>query len=289
MFLATRGRRESSDQLEMEKLHFRCLGREGGGREKRGDSGCRNSFEFCWKHGNDPEEGGKSDDVCERELPEWFLGFRGGEWSAEGQSSVQVQVPSTHSSVQGVEGGMCIEKQRHYSANKGPYSQGYGLPSGHILLWELNHKEGRVSKNWCLQTVMLENTPESPLDSKEIKPVSLKGNQSWILIGRTDAEAEAQVFWSPDVNSWLIGKVPDTGKDWGQKEKRALEDETARWHHRCNGRELGQTLGDSEGQGGLACCSPWGLKEADWVTEQQRPLIHLSGDWGDGGCGDGSM
>ena len=108
--------------------------------------------------------------------------------------------------------------------------------------------------------MVLEKTPQSPLDSKEIKPVNLKGNQPWILIGRTDAEAEAPVFWSSDVNRWLIEKVPDDGKDWGQKEKRASEDETAGWHHRRNEHELGETPGDGEGQGGLACCSSWGHK-----------------------------
>ena len=115
-------------------------------------------------------------------------------------------------------------KQRHYSADKGPYSQGYGLPSGHVWLWEMDCKEGRTPKNWCLWNVVLEKTPESLLNSKEIIPVNLKRNQPWILIGRTDAKAEAPVFWSPDVNSQLIGKVPDTGKDWGQKEKRVSED-----------------------------------------------------------------
>ena len=87
-------------------------------------------------------------------------------------------------------------------------------------------------------TVVLEKTPESPLDSKEIKPVNPKGNQSWIFIGRNDADVETPAFWSSDVNSWLIGKVPDAGKDWGQKEKRASEDEMAGWHHWCNGHEL---------------------------------------------------
>ena len=140
----------------------------------------------------------------------------------------------------------CVENQRHHSANKRLYSQGYVLPSGHIHLWELNHEEGRTPKNWGLQTVLLKKTLENPLDSKEIKPVNLKGNQPWIFIGKTDAEAEAEapVFWSPDVNSWLTRKVPDTGKDWGQKEKTVSEDEIAGWHHQCNGHELGKTLGD---------------------------------------------
>ena len=140
------------------------------------------------------------------------------------------------------------------------YSQGYGLPSGHVWLWELEHKEGRMSKNWCLCTAVLEKTPESPLDSKKIKPVNLKGNQPWILIGRTDAEAP--VFWLSDANSWLYGEVPDARKNWGQKEKRVSGDEIAGLHHWCNGHELGQTLGDAEGQGGLACCSPWDHKES---------------------------
>ena len=116
----------------------------------------------------------------------------------------------------------CIGKQRHYSADKGLYSQGYGLPSDHIWLWELDRKEGRMPKNWCLWTVVLEKTPEIPLDNKEIKPVNLKGGQHWRFTGRTNAEAP--VFWSSDVSRQLTGKVPDAGKDWGQKEKRASGD-----------------------------------------------------------------
>ena len=113
----------------------------------------------------------------------------------------------------------CVEKQRHYFANKSPHSQDYGLPSGLVHLWELDCKEGGAPKNWCLQTVVPEKTPESTLESKEIKPVNLKGNQSWILIGRTDAEGETPVL-SSDENSWLIGKVPDAEEDWGQKKQR---------------------------------------------------------------------
>ena len=103
----------------------------------------------------------------------------------------------------------------------------YGLPSGHLLWWELDRREDRVLKNGCLRIVMLEKIPEIPLYSKGIKSVNLKGNQPWIIIGRTEAEAETPVFWSSDVNSWLTGKVSDAGKDWRQKEKRASEDETA--------------------------------------------------------------
>ena len=113
----------------------------------------------------------------------------------------------------------CVEKQRYYSADKGLYSQCYGLPSGHVQLRELDHKEGRTPKNWRLWAVVLEKTPESPLGSKEIKPVNLKGYQHWIFTGRTDVEAETPVFWLSDAKRWLIGKVPEAGKDWGQKRK----------------------------------------------------------------------
>ena len=108
--------------------------------------------------------------------------------------------------------GQCIKKQKDHFANKGPYSQSYGSSSSHVWMWEVNHKEGWALKNWFLQIVVLEKTPESPLNCKEIKPVNLKGNQPWIFTGRTDAEAEA-----PKV--WLTGKDPDAGKDWGPKEK----------------------------------------------------------------------
>ena len=125
--------------------------------------------------------------------------------------------------------------------------------------------------------MVLEKTSESPLDSKEIKPVNLEGNhQPWILIGRTDGEAEASVFWSSDAKSWLIRKDTDAGKDWGQK-KRVSEDEMSGWHHECNGHELRQTLGDGEGQGGLVHCSPWGCRVGhDRVTEQKIlfPYMH---------------
>ena len=167
----------------------------------------------------------------------------------------------------------CFEKQRLYSADKGLYSQGYGLPNGHVWLWELDHKEGRTPKNWCLWNVVLKKTPESPLDCKEIKPVNLKGNQSWILVGKTDSEAKAQVIWSFDTNSQLTRKVPEAGKDGGQKEKRASEDEMARWHHRCNGHELGQTS-EGGGQRGLSCYSLWGHKELD-TTGWLHNNIHM--------------
>ena len=135
-------------------------------------------------------------------------------------------------------------------------------------MWELDCKEGKMTKNWCLQTVVLEKIPENLLGGKEIKPVNLKGDQPWIYTGRTDAEVP--VFWSPDVNRQLIGKIPDIGKDRQQK-KRASEDEMAGRHHWCNESELGQTQGDGEGQAGLECYSPWGHRVThNWATEQQQ-------------------
>ena len=124
-----------------------------------------------------------------------------------------------------------IEKQRHYFVNKSPSSQGYGFSSGHVWMRELDYKENWAPKNWWFWTVVLEKTLESPLDCKEIQPVNPKGNQSWIFIGRTDAEAETPILWPPDAKNWLIGKDPDAGKDWRQ-EKGTTEDEMVRWHHR---------------------------------------------------------
>ena len=116
-------------------------------------------------------------------------------------------------------------------ANKSLYSQSYDFSSSHEWMWELDHKEGWSQKNWRFQTMVLEKTLESPLDSKEINPVNLKGNQSSIFIGRTDAEAETPILSPFDVESWLIGKDPDAGKDWGQEEKGVTEDEMVGWHH----------------------------------------------------------
>ena len=160
-----------------------------------------------------------------------------------------------------------LKKQKHHFANKGPYSQSYVLSSNHVCMWELDHKEGWGLKNWWFQTVVLEKALESPLDSKKIKPVNPEGNQPWIFIGRTVAEAEAPVLWPPVVKSQLIGKDLDGGKDWGQEEKKETEDAMVGWHHQLNGHEFELTLGNSEGHGDLACCSPWGHKEPD-MTEQ---------------------
>ena len=154
----------------------------------------------------------------------------------------------------------CIKKQRHHFTNKDLRSESYGFSSSHVWMWELNCKEGWVLKNWYFWFMVLEKTLETPLDCKEIKSVNPKISQSWIFIGRADAETP--IFWSPDVKSWLIEKDPDDGKDWEQEEW-ATEDEIFRWHHRLNGHEFEQTLGDGEGQGELVCCSPWGHKDLD--------------------------
>ena len=124
-----------------------------------------------------------------------------------------------------------LQKQRHYFANKGPSSQSNGCPCSHVWMWELDYKESCVLKNWCFWTVVLEKTPESSLDSKEIQPVNPKGNQSWILIGRTDAEAETPLLGLPDAKNLLTRKDPDAGKDWRWKEKGTTEDEMVGWHH----------------------------------------------------------
>ena len=112
-----------------------------------------------------------------------------------------------------------IKKQRHYFTDKSLSSQGYGFSSSRVWMWELDYKESRVPKNWCFWTVVLEKTRESPLDCKEMQPVHPKGNQSWIFIGRTNAEAETPILWPPDMKNWLIGKDHHAGKDWRQEEK----------------------------------------------------------------------
>ena len=160
-----------------------------------------------------------------------------------------------------------IQKQRHYFANKGSSSQCYGFSSDRIWMWEWDCEESWVPKNWCFWTVVLEKTLESPLDCKEIQPVHSEADQSWVFFGRNDAEAETPVLWPPHVNSWLIGKDSDAGRDWGQEEKGTTEDEMAGWHHRLDGCEFEWTPGVGDGQGGLACCDSWGRKELD-MTER---------------------
>ena len=155
-----------------------------------------------------------------------------------------------------------IKKQRHYFANKGPLSQSYGFSCRHVWMWELDYKESWGPKYWCFWTVVLEKTLESPLDW-----VHPKGNQSWVFIGRTDAEDEAPMLWLPGAKSWLIWKDPDSGKNWEQEEKGMAEGEMVEWHHRLDGFESEQVPWADDRQGSLEHCNPWGLKESD-TTEQ---------------------
>ena len=147
-------------------------------------------------------------------------------------------------------------------------------------MWELDYTESRPLNNWCFWAVVLEKTLESPLDCKEIRPVYPKRNQSWIFIGKTDAEVETP-------KNWLIWKDPDAGKDWRWEEKGMTEDEMVGWHHWLNGHEFEQALRVGDGQGSLACCSPWGHKELDtteWLNWTElngtswEPLGHLWGE-----------
>ena len=167
-------------------------------------------------------------------------------------------------------------RERHYLANKGPSSQGSGFSSVHVWMWELNYKESWVPQNWCFWTVVLEKTLESPLDCKEIQPVHPKEDQSWVFIGRTDFEAEAQIFWPPDAKSWLIWKDPHAGKNWGQEEKGT----TWLWIRWLDGitdsmdMGLGGLLpGKSHGWRSLVSCSPWGCEELDTA---ERLHFHFS-------------
>ena len=137
-------------------------------------------------------------------------------------------------------------------------------------MWELDCKESWAPKNWCFWTVVLEKTLESPLDFKEIQPVHPKGNLSWLFIGRTDAEVETPILWPPDMKTWLIGKDPDAGKDWGQEEKGTTEDEMVGWHHRFNGNEF-EKLQDIVKDREAWHVAVHGSQRVgqDWMNEQQ--------------------
>ena len=159
-----------------------------------------------------------------------------------------------------------IKNQRHHFANKGPYGQSYCFSSSHVWMWELDYTESWVLKNWCFWTMVLEKTLESLLDCKEIKPVNTKGNQSWIFIRRTDAEAP--ILWPPDVKNWLIGKDPDAGKDWMLEEKGMTEDEMVGWHHQpkdMNLSKLQEIVKDREAW----CAAVHGVTKS-WATEYHQ-------------------
>ena len=174
-----------------------------------------------------------------------------------------------------------IKKQRHFFAKKGPSSQSYGFSSSYVWMCELDQKESWAWKNWCFWIVVLEKLLRV-LDSKEVKPVHPQGNQSWIFIGRTDAEAETPKLWPPVVKNWLIQKDPDAGKDWRWEKKGMTEDEMAGGYHWLDGRESEWTPGVGDGQGGLVCCDSWGHKESD-TTERlnwtELMLWHLGFCW----------
>ena len=131
-----------------------------------------------------------------------------------------------------------IKKQRHYFAKKVMSCQSYGFSISHVWMWELGYKESWVGKSWFFWTVVLEKTLESPLDCKEIQPVHSKEDQSLVFIGRTDAEAEAPIFWLPGMKNRLIWKDPDSGNDWRWEEKETTNDEMIVWHHRQDGHEF---------------------------------------------------
>ena len=165
--------------------------------------------------------------------------------------------------------GMCNPasvKQRHYFTNKGQSSQSYGFSSSHVWMWELDYFKKAEHRRIDAFELWLEKTLESPLDCKEIQPIHPKGDQSWIFIGRTDAEAETSILWPLDAKNWLIWKDPDAGKDWRREEKGAIEDEMVGWHHQLNGHAF-EDSGSWWWTGRPVCFSPWGSKELD-TTEQ---------------------
>ena len=143
-------------------------------------------------------------------------------------------------------------------------------------MWELDNKKGWVPSNWCLQILVLAKTHKNPLEGKEIKSVNTKGNKPWIFIGSTDAEAESPILWPPEVKNWLIGKDPDAGKDWSQKEKGMTEDKMVGWHHWLNGHEFEQAPRVDDGQGSLVCYSPWGCKESELAGTELKLVTELN-------------
>ena len=168
-----------------------------------------------------------------------------------------------------------IKKQRHYFANKTHLVKAMFFSSSHVWTWELNYKESWVPKNWCFWTVGLEKILESPLDCKEVQPVHPKENQSWIFIGRTDAEAKTPILWPTDAKNWLIGKDPDAGKGWRQEEKGPREDEMVGWHHLLNGYESWVNSGSWSHTGRAGVLRSMGSQRVghNWATELNNPTL----------------
>ena len=164
-----------------------------------------------------------------------------------------------------------IKKQRHHFADKGPFCQSCDFSCSHVWMWELDYKESWTLKNWCLELWFWRRLLRVPWTARRSNQI-LKGDQSWVFIGRTDAEAETPILGPPDVN-WLIGKDPYAGQGWMQ-EKGTTEDEMVGWHHGLDGHEFEQALGVGDGQGSLACCSPWGHKDSD-TTEWLNWMVIL--------------
>ena len=155
-----------------------------------------------------------------------------------------------------------FKSRDNYFANKVTSSQGYGFPTCHAWMWELDCEESWVPKNWCFGTVVLQKTLESPLDSKAIQPAHSEWGKPRDCFGR-NAKAETAGLWPPHVKSWLIGKDPDAGRGWGQEEKGTTEDEMLGWHHWLYGHASEWTPGVGDGQGSLACSDSWGRRDAD--------------------------
>ena len=174
-------------------------------------------------------------EIDEETVRDFILG--GSKITADGDCSHEIKrcLPLGRKVMTNLDG---IFKSRGPFANKGPSSQGYGFPSGHVWMWDLDYKESWTPKNWCFWTVVLEKTLESSLDCKEIQPVHSKGNQSWIFIGRTDAASETPILWPPDAKNWLIWKDPGAEEDWMWEEKGTIQDEMVGWQHRLNGHEF---------------------------------------------------
>ena len=174
----------------------------------------------------------------------------------------------------------CNKKQRHYLANKGPSSQSYGFSRSMDV--RVGPKRKLSTKELMLLNCGVGEGFWESLDCKEIQPVHSKGDQPWIFIGRTDAEAEAPILWPPDAKKWLLRKDPDARKDWRQEEKGTTEDEIVGWHHWLNGHEFEQIPADNEAQGSLMCCSPWGRRvRHDWATKHKHTqnIFDLSFQW----------
>ena len=191
--------------------------------------------------------------------------FLGSKITADGDCSHEIKRRLTHWKKSYDQSRQHIKKQRHYFADKGLSRQSYDFSSSHVCMLELDHKESWALKNWCFWTVVLEKTLQSPLGCKKIKSVHPKGNQPWIFTERTDAKAEALLFWPLDVKSRLTGKDPDAGKDWRQEEKVMTEDEMVRWYLGLSRHEFVQAPGVGDGQGSLVCCSLWGTLPSNWT------------------------